>query len=74
MCKASLTAFIIFSALCVGREMQNVMPLKFHPKISFSVNHAPSPLAIFLLVLNPLLCDLTCGEAQKLCGLRLKYT
>ena len=41
MCKASLIAFLRFFALCVGGEMQNVMPLKFHLKISFCLYHDP---------------------------------
>ena len=49
MFKASLIAFLRFSTLYLGREMHNVMLLKFHPKISFSVDHAPSPLVIFFI-------------------------
>ena len=49
MCKASLIYFLRFFNLRVGREMYNVMPLKSHPRIYFSVDYASSPLMIFLI-------------------------
>ena len=49
MCKASLIAFLRFCTLHVGKEINNVIPLKFHPGIPFSMDHAPLPLTIFLV-------------------------
>ena len=43
MCKDYLIEFLSFCISRVGREMQNVMPLKLHSKISFSVDHATLP-------------------------------
>ena len=63
MCKDSLIVFIGFSTLRVVREIQNGVTLKFHPKISFSVDHDPSPSMRFFISAGfpPFLTDLWGG-------------